>query len=35
MWALIRWWAVLNFLGFQGVRLFEVGTYGSTEKPGK
>ena len=25
--ALIRGWALINFLGFQGGRLFEVGAY--------
>ena len=26
-WALIRGWALINFLGFQGGCLFEVGAY--------
>ena len=26
-WALIRGWALINFLDFQGGRLFEVGAY--------
>ena len=26
-WALLRGWALINFLGFHGGRLFEVGAY--------
>ena len=31
-WELIRGWALINFLDFQGGRLFEVGAYSKVNK---